>query len=798
MKSTTLSLLASSLFLPLCTPAKTADESSTGALIKFPSVALDAELYNQTWDVSPSQFGYQAYGGSLEGVLVLPMNTSYHLECPDKQEPVGGNPYIHYIEDWFVGDSDVTDFFLLVDRLDCYFVEKIEHAQTLGASAVVMCDWLDEGLFTMWMPQDWKDDIHIPAVLLQREHCETLYAHMGVQNWDPQDMSKTTYPTNEEMQWTLATIEWGLPHEDDRVEYQLWTSSNDYLGSEFKHNFNDTAIALDLANDTLFTPHMYILNGSHWQCDEQRFDDNGTAYWPCGRQCTNGGRYCSVDPEYDLEIGLDGLDVIQENLRSLCVWQYDKEYDGPIDDVVWWDYAVLWDENCGVYSNTSENFNVACAYAQMDALVKDKSLSAYVKQCVTNSGGYGLDDGKNSILERETKLKYNSSIYAIPMVRVNEFLIHGNIDCVPPVTKDSCAVLAAICAGFIEGTQPDVCLVTPSPTEAVCTDDERDCAGECFGNHLTDACDACLLVSSHEWNACIGCNGQINGTFDCEGTCGGHYAVNECGFCKDTRRPGWDEYGEDCNGGCDLTLSEDRCGQCLSGSDEDRDSCVGCDNVANSGKAFNPCGFCIDSKADNFASYGFDCRGICGELYQWDECGECLATTDTNRNACLGCDGVANSDMKLNDCGICVSTTDDNFDDYGKDCRDKCPSGVSDTHYVDECGRCLLPSGEGWNNCTGAGTEVTSESVEEIKEKEQEMTTVIVIVVVVAFLIVVAAALIIGAMWRKQGAINARFDSLAATYVHMDEKGPNSKFTAMSKSPDDGVGVQHTVADDSE
>ena len=59
-----------------------------------------------------------------------------------------------------------------------------------------------------------------------------------------------------------------------------------------------------------------------------------------------------------------------------------------------------------------------------------------------------------------------------------------------------------------------------------------------------------MVYASPEWNSCIGCNGQINETFDCAGTCGGHYRVNVCGYCLDTRSSAydWAAYGVDCNG----------------------------------------------------------------------------------------------------------------------------------------------------------------------------------------------------------------------------------------------------------
>jgi len=774
---TLLPILSSTLFIKANT--KTVEESDTGALLSFPTVT-DGALYNKSWEVSPAQFGYHAYGGSLEGVVIPAANSTFHKQCP--REPEGLNPFIHYINDWFVGEA-VTDYILMVDRLDCYFVDKIEVAQSLGASGVIICDWKSESLFTMWMPSDWKDDVDIPAVLLQKEHCETLYDHIGVTNWDPQNIENAQWPDEETIKWTTATIEWGLPHEDDRVEWQLWTSSNDMLGSEFKHNFNTTAIKLDLAGDTLFAPHMYILNGSHWGCDSPSVNSTGGQHFPCGRQCTNGGRYCSVDPEFDLEIGLDGLDVIQENLRSLCVWEYDKanaagaaEGDFEGDDVVWWDYAVLWDENCGVLADSTDNFSLECSMEQMDALKPDQSLSQYVTQCVADSGGSGYQDGPNTLLSGETSLRSTSSIYAVPMVRVNEFTIHGNIDCAPPVTKASCEVLAAICAGFLEGTEPEVCHLTPAPTTVTCESADEDCSGECYGSHLVDECDQCLLVSSHEWNACIGCNGQAdNAQFDCEGTCGGHYAVNDCGYCKDQRLPSFADFGKDCNGGCNMTLKEDRCGQCVAESDQRWDDCVGCDNVANSGKVFNECGYCLSPDTDGFDTVGKDCRGKCGDLYTFDECDECKAVDDDTRNDCLGCDGRPNSGYERNDCDECISVNDANFADYGKDCKGQCASSVQETHYVDECGTCLLPSDERWNQCV---PEVTAEGGD-LEKKESELTTIIVIVCVVAFLIVIAAAIIIGALKKRQDAIKERFDSLASTYHHMDSTS-NVNFAAMN------------------
>ncbi len=136
----------------------------------------------------------------------------------------------------------------------------------------------------------------------------------------------------------------------------------------------------------------------------------------------------------------------------------------------------------------------------MDKLKPDNSLSNYVKNKIIQSGGYGLTDDVNIILETETRLKYNNSIYAVPMIRVNEFLIHGNIDCPPPISTDTCVVLEAICAGFINGTQPDVCYLTPTPSPInACADTEKDCDGICFGNNNINECGVCMNANDTDF-----------------------------------------------------------------------------------------------------------------------------------------------------------------------------------------------------------------------------------------------------------------------------------------------------------
>ena len=40
----------------------------------------------------------------------------------------------------------------------------------------------------------------------------------------------------------------------------------------------------------------------------------------CGDQCSPQGKYCNPDPDHDVYGGVSGVDVVNENLRQLCVW----------------------------------------------------------------------------------------------------------------------------------------------------------------------------------------------------------------------------------------------------------------------------------------------------------------------------------------------------------------------------------------------------------------------------------------------------------------------------------------------
>ncbi len=96
--------------------------------------------------------------------------------------------------------------------------------------------------------------------------------------------------------------------------------------------FLPVAQDLEQNNWTRFTPHYKI-----WRCPDSYKDSE-----ECRKQCIHKGRYCSPDPESDK---FDGKDVVEENLRQLCVF---KLANASGQSWLWWDYATRFADQCAM------------------------------------------------------------------------------------------------------------------------------------------------------------------------------------------------------------------------------------------------------------------------------------------------------------------------------------------------------------------------------------------------------------------------------------------------------------------
>ncbi|KAH0911134.1 hypothetical protein HID58_034455 [Brassica napus] len=296
-------------------------------------------------DAAIANFGVPNYGGYMIGSVVYAGQGAFGCDSFDKTfKPKFPRPTI-----------------LIIDRGECYFALKVWNGQKSGAAAVLIADNVDESLITMDSPEESKeaDDfiekLTIPSALIDLSFANTL---------------KQALKKGEEV---VLKIDWSesLPHPDERVEYELWTNTNDECGARcdeqmnFVKNFKGHAQILEKGGYSLFTPH-YIT----WFCPKDYVSSN-----QCKSQCINQGRYCAPDPEQDFGDGYDGKDIVFENLRQLCVHRVGKEIN---KSWVWWDYVTDFHIRC---SMKEKKYTKECAESVVESLGKLESSSVLKAIC---------------------------------------------------------------------------------------------------------------------------------------------------------------------------------------------------------------------------------------------------------------------------------------------------------------------------------------------------------------------------------------------------------------------------------
>ncbi|KAF3781160.1 Vacuolar-sorting receptor 3 [Nymphaea thermarum] len=384
-----------------------------------------------TYDSAIGNFGVPQYGGSMAGTVLYPMEDSKACKGFDEFELS------------FKSKPGALPNFVLVDRGDCFFALKVWNAQNAGAAAVLVADDTEEPLITMDSPQEddttlkYIENITIPSALITKAFSNEL--KKAIRNGEMVSVN---------LDWREA-----VPHPDDRVEYELWTNSNDECGPKcdmlmgFIKDFKGVAQILEKGGYSQFTPH-YIT----WYCPKAF-----TVSKQCKSQCINHGRYCAPDPEQDFTQGYNGKDVVIENLRQLCVFKVVSESKRPW---IWWDYVTDFQIRCPMKEN---KYNKECA----DAVIKSLGLDhKKIEDCMGDPDA----DTENPVLKAEQDAQIGKGsrgdVTILPTLVVNNRQYRGKLD--------RGAVLKAICAGFQETTEPSVCL-SPDMETNECLNDNGGC-----------------------------------------------------------------------------------------------------------------------------------------------------------------------------------------------------------------------------------------------------------------------------------------------------------------------------------
>ncbi|KFM28703.1 Vacuolar-sorting receptor 1 [Auxenochlorella protothecoides] len=416
--------LPSALALAFLVTALLAPRGALAASFRVETNALrikEPASYAGSYDSAIGDFGVPLYGGTLQGRIG-------HLAA----NPKGCSN--------FTGSLPEGVEILLAIRGDCFFVEKAYHAQLAGAKAVIVADNIQEHLLTMAIPEDRPDiaalvpKIAIPVALVQKDAGDRIQSALAA------DQGAVIV----EFDWKESIV-----HPDNRVEWELWFSTNTACGqacsatSSFLAQFKDSAVSLEQEGFTAFTPHVMLGSCSVWTSEEL-----------CHRNCIRGGKYCSTTAS---STGAAGELTGRADLRHLCVHKVLNETKKAWQ---WWEYAARFAAHCRPEAG---QFTTACSEQQLRDLGVDTNA---VGGCVGS-----LDSGEaHPLLDAQVRAQNERGpmgrVIMLPTLVVNTNQYRGRLN--------NAGVLRALCAGFAEGTEPPACL-NPGVNVDECTQGVDTC-----------------------------------------------------------------------------------------------------------------------------------------------------------------------------------------------------------------------------------------------------------------------------------------------------------------------------------
>ena len=157
-----------------------------------------------------------------------------------------------------------------------------------------------------------------------------------------------------------------------------------------------------------FAPHYLV-----WDCPVPSLSSP-----TCRSQCIRRGRYCAPDPDGDQWEGYTGAQVVEENLRSLCVHELARAAG---QGWVWWEYATQFGEACQM---STRRYGRACAEGVFEALLRAHGGGwgsvARLRECV---GDVALD-APLPLLDRQRRGEHGDAgvgeVSIVPTLRINE------------------------------------------------------------------------------------------------------------------------------------------------------------------------------------------------------------------------------------------------------------------------------------------------------------------------------------------------------------------------------------------
>ncbi|KAK1391170.1 Vacuolar-sorting receptor 1 [Heracleum sosnowskyi] len=377
------------------------------------TVTSPDNLRDTIYECAMGNFGVPESGGTLVGAVIFPEANGKACKSFDNMISFKSK------------SAPNLDVFLLANRGDCYLSLKAWNAQNAGAAAIIVADDIAEPVTFMAYPDlvgeaghaDYLQNITIPLALISKSSGDSI---------------KKALATGDLVTLNLDWRE-AMPHPDEHVKYEFWTTSNDECGpkcesqKQFVNNFKEVAQLLEWEGYTKFTPHYMT-----WYCPEEFVLST-----QCKSQCINHGRYCAPDPDQDFYKGYEGKDVVVQNLLQACVYKVANESGRPW---LWWDYVAEFAICCPM---KDKKYTKECA----DEVLRSRGMDVkLIDKCIGDPTSY-MD---NPILEAEQAAQAGKgsggNITILPTLVINNRHYTGKLE--------TGAVLRAICSYFNETTKP--------------------------------------------------------------------------------------------------------------------------------------------------------------------------------------------------------------------------------------------------------------------------------------------------------------------------------------------------------
>jgi len=397
---------------------------------------------------STATFGAPFYGERILGRLVWGESQRNHTHCLESDYDVPAP------DEDLVSHGQYKEVRLIhivmVRRGKCSFVTKVKVARKKGAHAVIIVDKENSVLTSndirriIVADDGYGDNVDIPSLLISRQ--------------DGQELINFAKMTNNQV---IVEMAWDVPT-NHVVIMDLWMSAGSRDSQRFLKEFAPKRKALNEA--IKFVPHYHVFGMQ-----------SATDY---NNLCTStDAQFCAEDPDGSGPI--TGRDVVEEDVRQLCIHQVTKVKHINLDDnraghkmveyaAPYWQYVEAFQDSCPLdAADVDKRFGKACSENLMRRFSIDVDT---VKRCVRQ--------------ESDTKLRQETEniAWSPRALRINGWRYSGSLD--------ADLVTRAVCAGFVK--QPDACASLVEPVDPFKNDKPPEPEGVGLGTFVM----ALLLVAA--------------------------------------------------------------------------------------------------------------------------------------------------------------------------------------------------------------------------------------------------------------------------------------------------------------